>query len=203
MSGSVLAAALDDWLSTYAEAPLAAAVQRLMGGYHAETPPTSPVLATDEAVAAYAAYRMPATFASIRAALRWTCQVVPDLRPDSVLDIGAGTGAASWALADLLSPASVRLLEQSAAAINCGRSLAVASPSPGLRNAEWRSWQLTARTPELPAADLAVAGYLLGELDEQTRDALTRRMAGAARTCCSSSLARPLATSASSGPASS
>lgn len=65
---------------------------------------------------------------------------------------------------------------------NLVRALAAASGLPALRGADWRHARLTAHGPDLPETDLAVAAYLLGELDEQTQAALVRQAAGAAAT---------------------
>jgi len=63
-----LRAALDRALATVPRPRLQAATARLVDAYRAPGPP--PVLATADDAAAYAAYRMPATYAAVRAALR-------------------------------------------------------------------------------------------------------------------------------------
>ena len=56
--------ALDTAVAGIAVRDLAAAVERLIGQYRAGGEPTEPILRSGAEVAAYAAYRMPATFAS-------------------------------------------------------------------------------------------------------------------------------------------
>ena len=170
-----LRGALDQLLATRPAAPLAAAVDDLMAAYHAPSPPSSVVLRGEREVAAYAAYRMPATYAAVRAALAQTAAALPGFAPRRVGDAGAGTGAASWAVADVFRAASFTLLEQSEPAIALGRSLA--SGSPSLRDADWRRWQAPG---ELPASDLLVCTYVLGELDDDGRESLVDAAAATA-----------------------
>src|SRR5262252_6056802 len=73
---------------------LRAAVSRLVAAYRSGTPPEAPVLAGSVEAAAYAAYRMPATYAAVRAAL---AQVPDGFAPRALADLGGGTGAAAWA----------------------------------------------------------------------------------------------------------
>src|SRR5207244_1650324 len=51
--------------------------------------------------AAYLLTRLPATFAAISAVLREVKQGVPDFRPRSLLDLGAGPGTAAWAASEI------------------------------------------------------------------------------------------------------
>src|SRR6266567_930178 len=52
---------------------------------------------------AYAAARMPATYAAVGASLNALCGIRPDFAPQSLLDVGAGPGTASWAAAEAFS----------------------------------------------------------------------------------------------------
>lgn len=57
----------------------------------------TPVATTREDVLAYAAARLPATYAATRVALRELAARTPWLRPESHLDLGSGPGTALWA----------------------------------------------------------------------------------------------------------
>lgn len=162
-------------------ASLSAGVQRLMTAYRSGEPPQASVMATAADAAAYAAYRMPATAAACAAALRQMVLSVHDWRPRTLLDFGAGTGGATWAAcAALPSLESVTLLEQSAEAVRLGRAIFARSGAQPLVSSTWQHWRLTARGADagsgsgdsLPAADLATAAYLLGELTGGLREAL-------------------------------
>jgi ribosomal protein RSM22 (predicted rRNA methylase) len=126
---------------------------------------------------------MPATVAAAAAAIAQMRESLPRWAPVSLLDVGAGTGAAAWAAEDELpSIRSVTLLEQSAEAINLGRAILAGSGSEALRNADWRRWRLAAggQAAPLPATALVTAAYLLGELaGEQQRHLVELALAAA------------------------
>lgn len=134
--------------------------------------------------AAYAAARMPATYAAAAAALRALAAALPDFSPRTMLDAGAGTGAALWAAdATWGSLDSADLLEQSAPMLELGARLTAAAPGV-LARARWVRADLAA-----PGAlgggqyDLVTTAYVLGELPEPARPALVaglwERAAGA------------------------
>jgi ribosomal protein RSM22 (predicted rRNA methylase) len=203
-----LTAAVQAGLRGAGLASLSAGVRRLMDAYRSGEVPAAPVLASRRDAAAYAAYRMPATAAATGAAFRQLRLALPGWSPSTVLDFGAGTGGASWAIADQL-PASVRLtlLEQSAEAIRLGQAILTESACSALREASWCQWRLgdssdsgeaggpapAARSgsaaqpapagrpaPALPPADLAVAAYMLGELTGPQQEQLVDLTASAA-----------------------
>jgi ribosomal protein RSM22 (predicted rRNA methylase) len=163
-------------------ASLSAGVQRLMDAYRSGEVPAAPVLSSAREVAAYAAYRMPATAAATGAAFAQMRRGLPGWTPATVLDFGAGTGGASWAIADQLPAVSgLILLEQSAEAIRLGRAILAESASAALRRASWRTWRLDAGDTATPdSAELAVAAYVLGELTEAQQQRLTDLAAAAA-----------------------
>ena len=112
--------------------------------------------------AAYAAARMPATFAAVGRALAETADRMPNFRPASLLDVGAGTGAATWAASAIWPTMSdLRLVDRERAMVDLGRRLAAGQPAP-LATADWVIGGL--EEGALPTADLVTATYLLGEL---------------------------------------
>ncbi len=182
--------ALDDELRTVLAATLdglppkqaAQAVERLIANYRGHTPTDAPVLRDRADVAAYAAYRMPATFAAVRAALRAFRDRAQEWAPARHVDIGGGTGAASWAVADAWPAAghTTTVLDWSQAALDLGRELAARASHPALHGIDWRR-QAIGGSLAVPEADLVTISYVLGELDESDRDALITKAAGAAR----------------------
>ncbi len=165
---------------------ISAGVQRLMTAYRSGAIPEAPVMASRADAAAYAAYRMPATAAATAQALQEMRLSLPDWKPASLLDFGAGTGGAAWAAADQLpSIESMTLLEQSADAIRLGKAIFAAAEAASLRAATWRSWRLAPdnqlwAVQDLPAADVAIAAYVLGELTPAQQSALVGFAAQAA-----------------------
>jgi len=164
-----LRTALEAAVSGTPVAELAPAVERLITRYRSGDPaPADAILASEVDVLAYAAYRMPATYAAVRAVLTQLAQAVPGISPSSLVDVGGGTGAALWAATDALpSLTSMLVLDRVPAALRLGERLATARPA--LAQAHWRRW-LAGEPP--PAADLVTVSYLLGELAELDRTAL-------------------------------
>ncbi|MFI6297866.1 small ribosomal subunit Rsm22 family protein [Nonomuraea sp. NPDC050790] len=170
--------ALTEELDSHREHDLAASAAELTARYH--RPIDRPALRSATDVAAYAAVRMPATFAAVRSALGQAAAVAPGFRPRTHLDVGGGTGAAVWAAADCWPDlAEVTVLERDRAAAGLGRALAARSPHPGVRRAAWRQADLAKDVTTEPA-DLVTVSYVLGELPEAARLPLVRRLAGRA-----------------------
>src|SRR4051812_9743684 len=100
--------------------PLRLSVAKLIEAYRSERVPTAPIMGSPTDVAAYAAYRMPATFAAVRKALESL-----DLAPETQLDLGGGTGAAAWAAAAVFdSLVDITVVDQVGGALMFGAELA-------------------------------------------------------------------------------
>jgi ribosomal protein RSM22 (predicted rRNA methylase) len=174
-----LARALDATLDGLPAEPLRRATASLIAAYRSGAPPTERVLRDPTSAAAYAAYRMPATYAAASRALRSATVLQPHLDVRSVLDLGGGTGAATWAAAEAfpgLERATV--LDGSADALALGSRIARQGP-PAVASAQWTRAELRPGMA-LPPADLAVAGYLLGELPETSHAPLVDAVMAAA-----------------------
>ncbi|MFD7263268.1 small ribosomal subunit Rsm22 family protein [Streptomyces sp. NPDC059874] len=156
-----------------------AAVERLIASYRGQTPTDAPVLRDRSDVAAYAAYRMPATFEAVRSALDGLAEAAPDWAPASHVDVGGGTGAATWAVdATWDGPRETTVLDWAEPALKLGKELAQASHSPVLRAADWRRAVIGSGIA-LPDADLVTVSYVLGELTPQARTAVVSEAARA------------------------
>lgn len=114
---------------------------------------------------AYAAMRMPATYAAAHQVFSELQRLSPDTQFNSLLDLGAGTGAASWAATEIYGEiCQVTLLEQDSALIRLGQELAQASNTTALRAAHWQRVNLL-QVHAWPAHELAVCSYALGEIE--------------------------------------
>ncbi|MEU0083569.1 small ribosomal subunit Rsm22 family protein [Streptomyces sp. NPDC006274] len=159
----------------------ARAVERLIANYRGETPTAAPILRDRGDVVAYAAYRMPATFEAVRAALDALRAAVPGWAPGTHTDIGGGTGAASWAVADVWDGApTTTVLDWAEPALALGRELAAASQVPSLRDAHWQRSRISA-TLRIESTDLVTVSYVLNELTPADRAAVVAEAARAAR----------------------
>lgn len=124
---------------------------------------TSAPIAGEADALAYALARMPATYAAVRAAFSAAAELA-DFAPGSVLDVGAGAGAASWAALEAWpSIARAHLLDRNESLLGLARRLSEGEGAPGA------DFAFTLATMEqgleaAPEADLAVASYALTEL---------------------------------------
>jgi ribosomal protein RSM22 (predicted rRNA methylase) len=122
-------------------------------------------LTSDDQVTAYLLTRMPATYAASRAALA----ELPDLPIRSVLDIGAGPGAAALAARDRFPEATeFTLIERDPSLADAAREF--------LPDAEILAADVT-NVREFAAHDLVIAAYSLGEIEAD----LIARLSAAAR----------------------
>ncbi|MFI1809507.1 small ribosomal subunit Rsm22 family protein [Streptomyces sp. NPDC020422] len=155
----------------------ARAVERLIAHYRGRTPTDAPVLRDRSDVVAYAAYRMPATFEAARAALAALRDAAPDWVPATHTDVGGGTGAATWAVAELWEGQGprTRVLDWAEPALALGRELAA-----GVVEADWRR-ERVGTALRLDETDLVTVSYVLKELTEQDRAALVAEAARAAQ----------------------
>ncbi|MER6089606.1 small ribosomal subunit Rsm22 family protein [Streptomyces bluensis] len=155
------------------------AVERLIANYRGRTPTDAPVLRDRSDVVAYAAYRMPATFEAVCSALEAFAETVPAWVPDSHVDIGGGTGAATWAVnAVWAGERPVTVLDWAEPALALGREIAARNPE--LKGAEWRRSRIGAALT-VESTDLVTVSYVLGELTETDRAAVVDAAGGAAR----------------------
>ncbi|MPY32557.1 rRNA methyltransferase [Streptomyces adustus] len=171
---SALAALLDGLPARQASG----AVERLIANYRGATPTDAPILRDRADVAAYAAYRMPATFEAVRAALEAFADAVPGWAPGSHVDVGGGTGAATWAVSatwDGVRPVTV--LDWAEPALALGREIAAANPA--LRDARWQRSRIGAALT-IESTDLVTVSYVLGELTEADRASVVDAAAAAA-----------------------
>ncbi|MER5225824.1 small ribosomal subunit Rsm22 family protein [Streptomyces flaveus] len=148
----------------------AQAVERLITNYRGRTPTDAPVLRDRSDVVAYAAYRMPATFEAVRSALEAFAEAVPEWVPGSHVDVGGGTGAATWAVnATWAGERAVTVLDWAEPALALGREIAAANPE--LKAAEWQRSRIGAALT-IESTDLVTVSYVLGELTEADRAAV-------------------------------
>lgn len=123
-------------------------------------------------ILAYAAVRMPATFGAVSRALELTLPCLPeDMREfGSVLDIGAGTGAASHAAFAAAECGEFTCIEREPEMLSVGRQLTEACGIP----AQWKQGDITAGFDE--KAELVLCSYCLNELSEGPRKAAVKRL---------------------------
>jgi len=124
---------------------------------------------------AYALVRMPATYAAVTASLDALRVLVPDFAPASLLDVGAGPGTATWAAAEALSSLTHFTLLDANGALRA-LALDLGSGSTRLRAMTYQRGEARAMLAAREAADLVIASYMIGEVDDGERQALAELM---------------------------
>ena len=141
---------------------------------------TSAAIKSETDALAYALARMPATYAAISACLNAALEARSDFAPQTLLDVGAGPGTASWAASGAFpSLTSLTLLDTNPAL----RTLALdlQRDSTRLSRLNYDSGEARAALAKAEAADLVIASYLIGELRETERKSLVEAMWAKAR----------------------
>jgi len=159
-----LTMALEALVAGWDNAQLGRDAQAISENYRLRTGTGGRLLTKESEAAAYAAARMPATYAAAQTALEEAIGA-NGMELRSLLDCGAGTGAATWAAAGLLELERITCLEREDAMRAVGSRL---MREGGLDQAMWESCDLTDKAA-LPKADLVIEGYMLGELSEDMR----------------------------------
>ncbi len=128
------------------------------------------LLTSDDEALSYAVSRMPATFGAVFEALDKTITGTFEkeiCRPLTLLDVGAGTGAASWAADTILELKNVKCLERELAMRILGKAL-MENGSQVLQETEWIEYDLDAE--DIPyKVDIVIASYVLNEMTEDGR----------------------------------
>ncbi len=169
-----LRSALDAELGKYPQTRLTQSVERLSSRYRDNSPATAPILSSEVDIAAYAGYRMPATYAAVHAVLAEAALRAPGFAPRTQIDVGGGTGAAIWAAADVWpSLEESTVVEQVPGAIALGRRLAGNAGGKAVRGSNWQRGLIDTAAPA-PDADLVTLSYVLGELPEARRADVVR-----------------------------
>ena len=153
--------------------PLAEAAEKLSLRYREQSGSGKRLVGNARDILAYAAVRMPATFGAVSKALELTLECFDD-EINSVLDAGAGTGAAALAAALHTDCESVTCLEREQCMTDIGREL---SEAAGV-NAEWIRRDLSDGITE--RADLVTCAYCLNEMTPSQRSAAVKQLAQAA-----------------------
>jgi ribosomal protein RSM22 (predicted rRNA methylase) len=135
----------------------------------------STAIRTETDALAYALARMPATYAAVVASLNALREIAPDFAPKSLLDIGAGPGTATWAAAEAFASLRNFSLVDANRALRA-LALDLAGGSTRLRDLDYRHGEARAALADVEAADLVVASYMIGEIGEAERKALTELM---------------------------
>lgn len=173
-----LKAALDGKLQGFSRTEAAQRSQKISTAYRAGG--GSSTIKSDADALAYALARMPATYAAVAASLNALTEIAPNLAPETLLDVGAGPGTASWAAAEAFpSLQDFTLLDANATLSRL--ALDLARDSSRLAECRYLPGDAGGNLAETSQADLVIASYVVGELGEADQRKLTEAMWAKAR----------------------
>ena len=149
-----LQSALETLVSGYAKEKLEKDARAISEAYRLRTGEGKRLLTAEGEAAAYAAARMPATYAAAYFALSEAIEA-SGLHPETMLDCGAGTGAVTFAADSLLELKEATCLEREAAMRTVGEKLTRQACGVQPR---WDACDLTG-SAALPQAELVCEGW--------------------------------------------
>ena len=166
--------ALEQKLDHVSRAALRERAQAASDAYRARG--SSEIIRTDVDALAYALVRMPATYAAVRACLAQAGDALADFVPESILDVGAGPGTASWAALEAWpSVQRIAWIDRNAPLLALGRSLHAAPGAPQADLSVTASEIAPALGTAAPA-DVVIASYALTEIAPAQAVALLSRL---------------------------
>ena len=130
------------------------------------------LLDTELEALAYSIMRMPATYGAVYTALKNTLERI-DGNIQSVLDIGAGTGAATWAISELLETKNMKCFEREQVMLELGN--AFMSQNPKLKDILWDYMDIVEDNLDVKA-DLVVTSYMLNEIKPENRKSVIDKL---------------------------
>ena len=134
--------------------------------YRNESGKGNRLLTKDSQAAAYSVVRMPATYGAVYTALSSALLHIGKDEFKTLLDVGAGTGAGTWACGQLLSLSLTTCLERENAMSEFGKKMM--DGCDNFINTKWIDADITKDDMQY-SADLVICSYVLNELSSDKR----------------------------------
>ena len=125
----------------------------------------------DEAIA-YALSRMPATYEAVSSTVNKVIEN-NEFEINTVLDVGAGTGAASWAIYDILGEKNFCLFEREDSMRQIGQTLM--KESEFLKKAKWQKFDII-KDSISDTYDLVIVSYMINELPKNEIEKILEKL---------------------------
>ena len=129
------------------------------------------LIASREDAVAYAVSRMPATYGAVCVALKHSLEMMQNAEITSLLDVGAGTGTATWAVNELLKIESNICVENEDYMLNLGQKLM----KNEIDNVQWIKKNIITDNIE-EKADLVISSYVLNEIKAENRNQILEKL---------------------------
>lgn len=133
----------------------------------------SRMLSKENEAVAYALSRMPATYQVVKFVIQKAFEN-NDFEINSLLDIGAGTGAGTIAIEEEVNLKEINCYEKEEAMRKVGKEV-MSLGDELLQNANWKTFDLVFDSIDINS-DLVIASYVINELAESDRDEAVKKM---------------------------
>lgn len=135
------------------------------------------LLNQDNEAIAYAIARMPATYSATSMACIHTFEIlnrISEEKYNTLIDVGAGTGAASLAISEQVDLEGILCLEREDVMMSLGKILLAESENEVVKNAKWEKFDINdyqfddkrLSGGENKNADIVITSYMLNEFNE-------------------------------------
>ena len=130
------------------------------------------LLTKKEEAISYSISRMPSTYCAIYSALEHAIRNYNTDKVKTLLDVGAGTGAATWAVNELIDIEKNICLERENVMIDVGKRL---MSKTRLKSTEWKQYDLTKDIIQ-EKSDIVVTSYMINELSENEKETIINKL---------------------------
>ena len=142
--------------------------------YHSVHKTSRRLISNETQALVYAAVRMPATYAAVKSALEHAT-IYNDITIDTIIDVGAGTGAASLAAEEVFNSGHICLVEREPYMRKCGSRIFAAMDDETLKTAQWYDEDILNDNANRHA-DLVMSSYMINEIKLQDRENVFDRL---------------------------
>ena len=129
------------------------------------------LLTKESEAVSYAISRMPATYAAVSSVLE---QILDSYHESltSIIDVGAGTGAAVWAINDRTESNDIKCLEREESMISIGKKL---MKNTDLNDVKWDKFDILKDDIKENGA-VVISSYMINELPKEEREKAVKKM---------------------------
>lgn len=148
--------------------------KEITDNYHSVHKTSRRLISNEMQALVYAAVRMPATYAAVKSALEHAT-IYNDITIDTIIDVGAGTGAASLAAEEVFDSGHICLVEREPYMRKCGSRIFAAMGDETLKTAQWYDEDILNDNADRHA-DLVMSSYMINEIKLQDRENVFDRL---------------------------
>lgn len=163
---------LEEISNKYKQTELKNAYSNISERYMNQQRTGTTLLSSEIDVVSYANARMPATYTAVHSAIENSYKYIKDIEIKSLLDVGSGTGAATWAANEIFDFKEITCVEREENMLKFGKKL---MQNTNLEKAEWTLKDITVGVL-MEKADFVVSSYMLNEIKEEQKETVLKKL---------------------------